>query len=362
MKIALLTLMHGYNYGGILQCFSLCRTLESLGHEVSVVDYHPFPKWRIARRLMYCAGNRVGNILEQKVQEHLYGIELHRKFAAFSTCRLNLTVSCNSSYALRRLSRGYDVLMVGSDQVWNLDWFTPAYFLSFAQDFPGQKVSYAASFGHANQPTEHQQQIGKWLGDFDRLTVRDGMSQKLVGHLCNRESQVVADPTLLCDLNDLAIDPSLPYSHYILLYALSKSRFDRMQPLFTRMRERLGWPIVAIKSDVLQSWPMLGVDYEIPNPGIEEWLGLFRNASFILTDSFHGTLFASKNRVAFLNYIGSDKSAGRVADVIDRYALHAGYPADPNDDALEADFDFDNAERQIEAHIAESLDFLRSLG
>lgn len=224
----------------------------------------------------------------------------------------------------------------------------------------GLKVSYAACFGHSNQLGLHQRQVGDWLAAFDLLSVRNTMSQAMVKKLCRRESQIVADPTLLCDVNILASNPELPYKQYALLYALSRDRFEKLSCQFAQFRKELELPIVAIKSDVLQPWPINGIDYEIPNPGIEQWLGLFRDAAFILTDSFHGTLYAVKNQVPFLNYIGSSRSRERVAYVVDRYALHAGYP--PNlRDSLNPVFDFEPINREIQSHVAESMDFLGNI-
>lgn len=360
MKIGLLTLMNVYNYGGILQCLSLCRTLENLGHQVSIFDYTQSPRWRLARRWMYYTGPNIGSILEQKIGERQYDVELYRKFADFKKQHLNLTEPCDSDAALRRISRNYDSLIVGSDQVWNLDWFTPAYFLNFAHDFSGQKVSYAACFGHANQPIEHQKQVGTWLKQFDHLTVRNTMSQTLVKRSCGRDSQIVADPTLLCDVSDLVVNIELPYHQFILLYALSHKRFERVWPILVHLRHRLGMPIVAIKSDVLQPWTMADVDYIVHNPGIEEWLGLFSKSSFVITDSFHGTLYAVKNNIPFLNYIGSDKSRERITYIVERYGMQAGFPTDPTD-ALEQTLNFESIGNKVEEHVVESLTFLGSL-
>lgn len=136
-----------------------------------------------------------------------------------------------------------------------------------------------------------------------------------------------------------------------------------MSPEFIRIKKQYGLSIVAIKSDVLQPWPIDVADHMVHNPKVEEWIGLFQNASFVLTDSFHGTLFSIKSKVPFLNYIGSDTSSERVAFIADKYQVNDGYPLEYEKlpESMGYTGDFKLPEKLIKNHVSESYEFLRSV-
>jgi polysaccharide pyruvyl transferase WcaK-like protein len=249
-------------------------------------------------------------------------------------------------------------MVVGSDQVWNLDWFTPEYFFDFAKDYNGRLVSYAACFGHADQSEDLLKKVGNWLTRLDGISVRNDFSKRLTYAACKRDAFVVTDPTLLVDLNTIARQPTLPFEPYILLYGLSLKRYTQLVPFFKIISKQLRLHIVAIKSDALQDWDMSEMDFIVRNPYIEEWLGLFQNATFVLTDSFHGTLISIKNRVPFINYIGTDSKFERVAYIQKRYNIYQGFDVEHIPEDITTMFDFDSIRAAMQLHIEESRGFL----
>ncbi len=357
MRIGILTLMHGYNYGGLLQCFSLQQALENLGHEVEIIDYHPRPGWRRLRRFGGWFGSTGDKRIVDGVSAHKYGSEVHARFQGFRRNRLNLSSPCNTQKELRTLMVRYDAMVVGSDQVWNLDWAIPEFFFSFSADYKGLLVSYAACCGHGVKENQDLDDIGWWLKRFDAISVRNTMTQKFVKKSCGRDSSIVVDPTLLVDLKELSLAPSLPFEDYILLYGLSEKRYLDAIDSIKRIAIEKGLPIVAIKSNVLQDWDMPDIDYCLENPSVEEWLWMFENASLVLTDSFHGTLFSIKNRVPFVNYIGEATSSERVAYIAQRYGVSDGY-CSPDSIKHVIEQDFDAIIQNVTQHVNESEDFL----
>lgn len=359
MRIGLLTLMHGYNYGGILQCYALKRALEKGNHVVEVIDFHPRPTWRKIRRIGGLCGSWGDKHIVNSLSSWKYGRQIHNVFQSFRQGHLNLSPPCNSEKQLREVMNRYDAMVVGSDQVWNLDWNIPEYFFDFANDYKGRIFSYAACFGHRNQSGDALTTAGEQLQRFDEISVRNSMSQQIVKEISGRDSSIVADPTLLINFDDMAEQPRIPHKEYILLYALSKERYLSAVPHLKNIAEQRGLPIVAIQSEVLQNWDMSATDYCIKNPSVNEWLGLFKNAAFAFTDSFHGTLFSIKNRVPFLNYIGNAMSSERVAYAASRYGLSAGYHT-PEDYRSDTVYDFDKIEQRTLEHVAESFDFIKT--
>lgn len=358
MRIGILTLMHGYNYGGMLQCFSLQRALEQLGHKVEIIDFHPTPGWRKARKLGGVLGPLGDRLMVDGLSSYKYGKAVHNPFQDFRRNQLNLSKPCNSEGDLKSIMHDYDAMVVGSDQVWNLDWAIDEYFFSFADDYKGLLVSYAACFGHVSHGTSGLDKIGDWLNRFSSISVRNNMSAKLVKEACGRETDVVADPTLLVDLSDLNAPVELPCKEYILHYGLVQERYDSGVSFFREYADRKGLPIVGIQSDVLQPWDMSDCDHLVVNPSVEQWLWLFANASAVLTDSFHGTLFSIKNKVPFINYIGSAMSSERVAYVAERYNLSAGYRSPTDEEDPNAILDFEDILGKVDQHKTASLEFL----
>jgi hypothetical protein len=359
MKVGILTLMHGYNYGGMLQCLSLVRALEELGHEVDVIDFHPRLNWRRLRAVAGLFGAGCDAKIVDVASNIKYGRKVHAKFSSFRRNYLNLSKPCNTRRSLRKLMHCYDAMVVGSDQVWNFDWFTPEYFFDFAHDYHGRLISYAACFGHGNQSEVLLKKVGNWLLRFKGISVRNDFSKRSVYTACQRDALIATDPTLLVDLNDLSIRPTLPFKKYILLYALSGKRYTRLIPFFNKLKKQLFLPIVAIKSDTLQGWDMSEMDFIVENPSVEEWLGLFQNAKFVVTDSFHGTLFSMKNRVPFINYIGRDSTFERVAYIAKRYRIQQGFDIAHIRADIATMFNFKSIQDSIRLHIEESKAFLR---
>lgn len=363
MRVGILTLMHGYNYGGLLQCFSLQQALENLGHQVEIIDYHPRPGWRKLRRFGGWFGSIGDKLIVDGASAHKYKSEVHAKFQGFRRTHLKLSSPCNTLNGLRRLMTRYDAMVVGSDQVWNLDWTIPEYFFSFATGYKGLLISYAACCGHRVKAEQDLDDIGRWLERLDAISVRNTMTQKFVKKSCGRDSIIVVDPTLLIDLSELASPPPVPFDdNYILLYGLSEGRYRKAIDSIKSIATEKGLPVVAIKSDILQDWDMSAMDYCLENPSLEEWLWMFQNATLVLTDSFHGTLFSIKNRVPFVNYIGKATSSERVAYIAHRYGLSEGY-CSPDSIKYALEQDFDAIMRHVTQHVNDSKDFLtRILG
>lgn len=355
MRIGTLTHMHNYNYGGVLQSASLRRVLSAMGHDVSVIDFPQSENLRRLRRYASVLGRPIGRALVDRLRAHRYGRDVNERFDSFRRNALCLSPPCDTTEELSELARTYDAVIVGSDQVWSAAMGIPEYYLSF--DYSGRRLSYAACFGQPRSPASRWPRVREWLDRFDRISVRNEMSRRLVHELCGRESEVVADPVMLSDFDDLTELAGVPYERYILLYGLSAARVQSVSGVLASARRRLGLPLVGIRSSGLQPWLPDCVDYVVHNPGVGQWLGLFRRAEYIATDSFHGTLFAIKGKKQFFSFVEPDD--GRVSYVVDRYGAHAGVPSDPNT-AFAKEIDYVGVQPLVGEHVEQSLSFLRA--
>lgn len=362
-KIGIITLMHGFNYGGMLQCYALQKIVQGFGMETQIIDYPMSPRRRKFRQLSNCLGQTTARWLEKIFWQRRLSKPLTKLFENFRQQELQLSQPIASRSALTCLSRQYDAIIVGSDQVWSQLWYTPEYFLDFAA--PGvHKISYAACAGTiTNISASRQLQLTQKLKDFTAISVRNQMTQALVSDLTGIVPEITADPTLLLQWQALPKPVEILHDHYILLYAMSQDSFEKNRDHIRQLVNELKLPLVAIKSDVLQPWMEDFADCHWLNPGVFDWVAAFQHADYIFTDSFHGTLFAANNRKPLWNYIGKQRSFERVAYIACRYHLLSAY-CEPDEVLKNLELQrnpdyYDKVHSAIAEHRQFSMDWLR---
>jgi len=302
MRIGIITFHWNYNYGAVLQAHCLRRALYSLGaEEVKFLNFVP-PK--LAHHATRGWGITTGALLPT--------LQKRWKFHRFRSQNCPSTQPIRSAEELRKRFHECDAVITGSDQVWNIrlvGQLEPALFLGVS-DYPEhRKISYAATFGNAVQPADLMQKAGELIANIGSLSVRDRMSQSIVRDLTGRESQVVLDPTLLSDESAEATPRSVP-KEYILAYFVDVFSSEA-RTMVQAARSAFDLPVVGVS--VYRDMP--GTDKLIRNAGIEEWLHLFQQATAVITDSFHGSVFALKNDKPLYALCGNDERANRIEDL-----------------------------------------------
>lgn len=354
-RTGIITLMSGYNYGGMLQCFALQETLRQLGGIPEVINYPISSKRRLLRRW----GGRPATALAawMGAERKLYG-----KFETFRRRELQLSRPVNTHAELARLSEEYSAVIAGSDQIWNQSWYAPEYYLDFAA--PGvRRIAYAACCGaDLPFPAWRRRELEKNLQAFDRISVRNRMTRDFVRNLTGGDPAVVADPTVLFDWPESPRPAGLP-ERYILLYAMSRNSFQLRREKLEKLAAELRLPLVAVYSDVLSPWLAEYGGERLVNPNVMEWMGALRHAECVFTDSFHGTVFALRNRKPLWNYIGSCRSFERIVDIVERYGIGIAY-CEPEEvlrslEAQRVPAYYTAVEKSVAAHREFSLNWLR---
>lgn len=312
-KIGIVTLIHSVNYGGILQSFALLEELRARNHEVDLIDTAMSSRRRLVR---FCGGTAL--------ERWLFGLGARRRlcghFSAFEYAHLRFSPMADSFAALRRLSADYDVLIAGSDQIWNQSWYLPAFFLDFAA--PGvRRVAYAACCGAKLPiPETRRRKLLRDLQAFDRISVRNRASADFVRDLTGIEPPITADPTILHRWSRISHAKGLP-DRYILLYPMSEKVFREKREAILGLAAALRLPLVTIHSQVLSPWLGDFGDVQLIDPEIEQWIAAFQNAEYVFTDSFHGTVFSLLNHKPLWNYIGKNHSFERIAYLVEHYGI-----------------------------------------
>lgn len=212
----------------------------------------------------------------------------------FRTQKLNVGVQSfiGKSSELERYLNTFDLVMVGSDQVWNYEntSFDKVYFLDFRIN-KFRKISYAASFGRDNIPEKIQSEIINLLESFDMIGVRESSGKRIINSKINKQVSVTLDPTLLLSSKEwyeefpLIRKPKV--DKYLLVYTIGHDKnLDKVALLFAAKNDL---KLVRIMRDFRDEFRL---SEKHKNPNVEEFLSLINNASYIITNSFHGVAFS----------------------------------------------------------------------
>ena len=341
MKIGILTLPLSSNYGGILQCYALQTVLERMGHEVVVLDRaSAAPSAGLVIR-------RCGSVLKCLVRRYILGqkniailspwsqtylIDKSRLtdcsvLLKFVRKHINITRPLRSSEALlKRVKRQkLDCLIVGSDQVWR-ECYSPFLTDCFAGFFPPDdkmlKITYGASFGTSKNPISEQmlETCKRLSSRFDAISVREKSAVGLVEQYFGKHAELVLDPTLLFDAEDYVIErsksacPVTVEQDTLVSYVLDTD--GQKAKIANDVACELG-----LKESFMGLSPKKSdgsPDKMIP---VQSWLDNFRNASFVVTDSFHGCVFSIINRKPFIAIVNHSRGADRFVSMLSQLGL-----------------------------------------
>jgi len=281
------------NYGSVLQCYALQRYLKDRGHEPEHLrDYRANPLY-ILRRLKniryfksFCRKSKAICQVQKFIKKHM----------AFSK-RGYL-----SDHSLRKHPPVVDCHIAGSDQIWHND--NSFRYLDYAPDST-LKLSYAASFGKADISDRMKNTISPYLRGFDGISVREKSAVDIVASM-GYDADWVLDPTLLIDSEQYPyIEPK--YDDYYYCYFLNLSdkesvRFNSVKSIAENNQKKL---LVTAPLNY-----MLFADENLLFPSVEEWLGLYKNAKCIFTNTYHGLLFCIifKKQFVFFSQTSGQKS------------------------------------------------------
>lgn len=289
MKVGIFTFPNSTSYGAELQMYALYEYVARLGHTPEIINYHN--AYMKAQR-----HTSSHNPLKAAVGQLLH----HRLYRNFRRFEKNAMIrypakSFSDPARLPELAKRYDAVICGSDQVWNPDITGGdlSYFLNFCGE-DTRRVAYAPSFGVESLSAEFAAQVRSELERFDSLSVREMAGQTLIRELSGREAALVLDPTLLLRYSDwahLEREHPLAQGDYILYYTIRSS-----PALWKKARafsEKTGMKLVVVGGNPIKAALRKeeNVEYAV-DIGPDQWLYLLRHARYVVTNSFHGTVFS----------------------------------------------------------------------
>ncbi|WP_295582546.1 polysaccharide pyruvyl transferase family protein [uncultured Oscillibacter sp.] len=308
MKAGLVTFYHIHHYGALLQAAATERAVEGLGWGCEIIDYYVNQSNELFRRPTGLGSAAA----DAHTALHYQALKTRQsRFDAFSRDHLHISGHrFESLEELRAAELPYDVILAGSDQIWNPKIFPdgrfdPVFFGAFS---PRRKIAYAPSFGIPQIPDGMEEELRGYLSAFSHLSVRERQGQALVEEATGETVPVVLDPTLLLSRDqwaDMAAAPAgYPRAGYILCYCISSP--GALEPYIRALAEKTGLPVVQLCGIRQKVHPKARC---ILDAGPAEFLSLFRNAAWVCTNSFHGTVFSIQFEKPFFTAVAPGELA-----------------------------------------------------
>ena len=363
MKVGIITMHYGDNFGGLLQCLALQNTVASLGHEVQVVNYNP----HVSREMPWWRGwglRGAGSVLvsvRQRATELRHKSFALQNFGRFRSTHLRLTEKATTREGLAAVIEPFDILITGSDQVWNLNYNEdPTYFLEVGDAFQGRRVSYAACAGRNSKRRDAW--VNDALRNIDALSVRNPFTAAWVKDRTGAEPKLVADPTMLYNFPELAEIAPICAGPYIFTYFLGDEIQGGNAAALRRIREIHGdIPVVCAISTSHKMKLVRWADQCLYELDPLTWLKFLAGASFVFTDSFHAVLLSMRYRRSFIGYCAEEIRSPRLLDLAARLGAEGRIVNGPGpafDLAVSSDIDWERVEAIWEPHVHESMEFL----
>jgi hypothetical protein len=319
MKIGIITLPFNTNYGGILQAYALQSALKKMGHEAITINRKTegmplkMKVLSVGRRLLLTASGKKSVVIRtwpDKNEDLIISGHTNR----FITENIKTTPQFKSENDFSMLQeQGFEAFVVGSDQVWRPKYSPDIanHFLGFVQNKKNiKRVSYAASFGVDNwEYTEEQtKKCSELAAQFNAISVREDSGVIL----CNKHLGVkairVIDPTLLIDKKEyiaLVERDKIPkFDGTLLNYVLDRA--SDKQAIIHGIETQLNLKTFSTMPETSFRESGKNKLQQCVFPPVTSWIRGFMDADFVVTDSFHGTVFSIIFNKPFLA-IGNEK-------------------------------------------------------
>lgn len=344
-KIGIMTFHRAINYGAVLQCYALNKSCQKLGFETETIDFNPFGHYTYR------------GLLKTKPMKAIARTMTFRYMNKFVDDYLNPTPHTEDPEWIKNNPPKDDIVIVGSDMVWSPN-VTGQYLHNYLLDFlPNSitKIAYAASIGGRDNIGDATDIFKLNLVAFKAISTRERNSVNILQELSGKNVEDVCDPSLLLSKEEYSKieKKKIIRKPYLIVFSLSGD--EKVEMLAKYVKKNKGLKIVNIAPTYLKY-----ADINFFGLRPEEWLYLIHNASFIVTDSFHGTIFSIIYRKPFFSIKvqqqngGRALANGRVENLLAQTGLTERYVDSfvPENHSIE--IDYSKAESQIENYISRS--------
>ena len=356
MKIGIVTQPFTNNYGGIMQNWALQQILIGLGHS-------PITLYCLPRRISY--GRWIHDLVIFSIRKVFHFPKLFNHYREYNHLYYRqdnelskfvrdfiITTKLRHRYEKIDLKQNrIDAIIVGSDQVWRYRYNRFVWkdmFLFFARKYDCQKIGYAISFGTDNWEFSEKQteKINAYINQFSAISVREKSGIAICDKYLNRIAIELLDPTLLlnkehygllCEEQDKSNIP------YIAAYILDDSKDNDAF-------------ISAVSQ--LKNFPVKHIGYGKGTVSMHHWLSIVREAQYIITDSYHGTVFSIIFHKPFFSIVNKTRGTSRVLSLLEKLELDQRIISDVEGPIIDSDICWDRTEQLLNEWKEKSLGFL----
>lgn len=363
MKIGIITMPLLANYGGTLQNYALQQVLKSLGcesvtlrlpHEYQGISSSTFwfrfyPKAILKFLLKRLQGRKCKKPeLIYAWRRRVSGMERFiQKYINITDYLPNLSMQDINRYDI-------DMLLVGSDQVWRPVKYDAEqiYFCGFAKDSNIKRIAYAPSIALDEWPftIEVTQNLRHLINYFNAISVREESSVKLIKENLNVDAQWVLDPTMLLKKKDylqLCKEKPINVERFIFAYILDMT--DGKRRFIDKTAQIKNCKVLYLTADKVKR-----------GDTIEGWMANFRDSQYVITDSYHGTVFSLIFNKDFYCFYNSKRGNARMDSLRKLTGINDRFIDDSNNnDISEQSIDYSIVDDKIERMRKSSIDFLK---
>jgi hypothetical protein len=362
LKVGILSKQRVINYGSFLQAYALKKTLEKLGGECYFIDIEKGEQLSgnevdgqagaLVKRIIRVARNLLSD-WRQTFTVHRYSKELRRKFVDEYYDMLGLS---------KTFTGRYDLVVVGSDEVFNcckkgVDGYSRQL---FGEGVNADKIiSYAASFGFTTMEKiikfDIFDDLRSSLKNFSDISIRDNNSLEIIAELTGKKPLMHLDPVLIYDFNDEIKKCKIDLKDYIVIYTYSgrikeKTEIQAIINFAKKHKKKL----VSIFC-----WYTWCDELLVPSTPFNV-LAYFKNADFIITDTFHGIIFSIINEKRF-GTLARDINSQKITSLLKNLSLgeRIVVNADDLDTILTAPIAYDAVKELVRKEKGRSIDYLK---
>ena len=349
-RIGTVTFHNANNYGAVLQAYALKRYICNMGYNCDVLDYRSLTIEARYHKKVASGGfvKKVRVAIQNAVDQRRYS-----RFASFRKEYIEPYVYSNEELS------SFDTVIVGSDQVWNLNLTQndTGYFLDFV---PGNKISYAASFGVSTLTETQSDFCRQYLQEFSNIAVREPQGLELVYRITGQKADVVVDPVFLLTKGDWIEHLQLRKREkkYILVYLFGYT--DDSRKFIRQLKLKTGLDVYVIDGNIC---PAVYGDKFFRTLNPVRWVELIMNAEYVITNSFHCSAFSIIFERKFFEMPAANgmKTGSRITNLLEisglsHQAVDYHLPAEMNEDV-----DWDEVRVKMTPYIEKSKQFLRNV-
>lgn len=362
MKIGIITIHYGFNFGSALQAYALSNFINTqlTGVNAKLIKYIP-PRYSIYRR--YFATNKYKNNIKKMAYLFItmpFKLRNQWIFDRFLDKYIPMTKKINNIYDARNVTGRFDGFITGSDQVWNSDYnegIDPMYYLEFASATQ-KKFSYAASCGRDDISSEEWDIIDEYLKSFSGISLRERNTTKSFRDKGYHNAIQSLDPIFLLNKEEwkkIEKRPHTVISEYVLIYCLDSDE-DELIRVAKEIANNRKLKIAIISYSHV--WNRYDVDYIYRNQSPNNFLWLISHASYVVTNSFHGVAFSINLEKQFVavkrkRYNNRLDSILETMNLLNRYVIQQEYFK------MKDDIDYDKINIRKNSLIKDAVGYLQ---